>query len=337
MQKIILIQNTHYHFETLISLYQMLTNIGYDVYIYRYLLDFYGQTNFLAINNAKIADDAILKQCQIAIFISTYPNPQVSRENAIPNYLDIFDSIDTKYLYITHRFKNLSDYTNKESNINIGNSLSLSPISSNIGLDYIYLNNYIIQPNYCFEPNKLKLTIQGHFEFKHRDVKLLFDSLRVLDLKKINKKIQINFVGTKLNTINNLITDITDIEINKYENVSEHDFYNILNNSTDFILSLLNPTIKNQTYAIERYSSNFNHATALEKPILCHQYFKDIYKIPGIYYTSDTFQQSLIELIYYTDNSKYNNFIKQFEDVKSFMDQHNKIIFNKKFKKLILS
>lgn len=334
---IVLIQNTNYHFETCISLYQILNNLGYDTYIYRYIPDKYEQNLFLSKYNAKIADENILKKSKIGIFISTYPNPQVSSENAIPNYLDIFDSINTKYLYITHRFKKLSDYTHEDSKINIDNSLSLSPISSKIGLDYIYLNYNIINPNHCFKQNKLKLTIQGHFEFNHRNLKLLFDSLRGLDLKKINKKIQINFVGTKLNKINSFIEDIKDVEINKYENVSESDFYDIMNNSTDFILSLLDPIIKNNTYSVERYSSNFNHATALQKPILCHKFFKHIYNIPGIYYDSNTFQKALIELIYYTNYSKYHNFIRQFKNVERIMNQHNKIIFNKKFEKLILS
>jgi hypothetical protein len=239
----------------------------------------------------------------------------------------------TKLLFITHRFNNKLDYKN---NININNTLSLSPISKKIGIDHIILNKNPITPINTYNENLIKLTVQGHLELKNRDINILIEN--ILNITTNNKQILLNILGTStkrviapLQRIMNSIK--SNIKINAIENADEQLFYYYLNEQTDWLVCLLTPEIKNCTYAIERYSSTFNHALALDKPIICHRFFEKIYKVPGLYYDINDQNTSLNTILSY-DTKEYNLLIDSFKKIKTESSIHNLKIIQNKIKNL---
>jgi hypothetical protein len=270
-QKIIIIQNTHYHFETVLSLYQMLKNLGLDPQIYRCLniKDKFNQINFLKKYNISTIDLDHIDSKIIGIVVSAYPNPQVDIKNAIPNNDDTIFSILKKIIYISHRFKNTNDY---DGTINSSNALCLSPLSEKIGIDYLCFTDIPVEPIYSSYYRDIQLTIQGHFELAGRNVSLFKSIISIVSNKVKDKKIVINILGTNTARIIRHLQNMTipNIEIKLHDCLEEDNFYNIMNNETDWFLPLITPELNNSTYSLERYSSNFNMATSLRKPIFCH-------------------------------------------------------------------
>lgn len=330
--KIVIIQNTNYHFETCISLYQILNNLSYNTFIYRFLPDIYEQNQFLLDSNVQLADKDMLKQASVGIFVSAYPNPSVPKEQSIPNF-DIIQNLNLKikFLYISHRFKNDQDYEDHPMGINRNNTICLSPLASKINLDYIHLLDTVLLPNNLLLDNTLNLTIQGHFELKNRNWEHLTHMLKTLMDYPLcgNKKIIINFIGTGVDRIRINSNSFLNLTVNKYNNLCEKQFYDIINNDTHFFVPLIDPYIKNQTYSNERYSSTFNHSLALEKPLLAHEFFQDIYHIPGYYYNNNNIPNILKNLCNIT-NDEYQNLIKALKNLKKQFILHNiKILENK--------
>ena len=260
-QKIIIIQNTHYHFETVLSLYQMLKNLGLDPQIYRCLniKDKFNQINFLKKYNISTIDLDHIDSKIIGIVVSAYPNPQVDIKNAIPNNDDTIFSILKKIIYISHRFKNTNDY---DGTINSSNALCLSPLSEKIGIDYLCFTDIPVEPIYSSYYRDIQLTIQGHFELAGRNVSLFKSIISIVSNKVKDKKIVINILGTNTARIIRHLQNMTipNIEIKLHDCLEEDNFYNIMNNETDWFLPLITPELNNSTYSLERYSSNFNMA-----------------------------------------------------------------------------
>lgn len=337
-EKIIIIQNTHYHFETTISLYQILKDMGYDVYVYkcRNVQDVYEQDNFKKKYNVNTIEDIQqVNNVLCGIIVSVYPNPHVTELDRIPNADDIIFSIlgFNKMIFITHRFKYSLDY---EKDINAKNTLSLSPISNKLGIDHIVLNKNPIIPINTYDDNVIKLTLQGHLEFNHRDVDILIEN--ILNINSSNKSIILNVIGTSTqNIVDQLQCAINNtqcnIKINKIENANEELFYYYLNEQTDWLLALLTPEIKNQTYSVERYSSTFNHATALDKPIICHEFFENIYKIPGLYFDENNKNTILNRILSY-NTEIYNHHIDRFKYIRKKTSIYNLKIIKDKIKNL---
>lgn len=332
---IILIQNTNYHFETLISVYQILKNLGYNPHIYRYLPDKFNQLEFIQYYGMNIATQPVIDSAYCAFVISAYPNPHVTKDTCIPNDDNIiFSKFKNRLIYISHRFMKEEDY-NEDGLINRNNALCLSPLSSKIGIDYIYLTDTPITP--VNNPlNKLKLTIQAHFGLQNRSYQLLYKMIR-LYRGYTNTNIKYNIIGTETHQVLPKIMDkIPQLNISRYEGMDELDFYNILNTKTNWIICGIQPLDKRGSYLCERYSSNFNHALALEKPIICHESFKNIYEIPGYYY-SDTHDveylsnsTGIIDDISKINNTEYMNMIDSFKNLKQKFTLHNQKILHSK-------
>lgn len=329
-KKIIIIQNTDYHFETVLSLYQMLKNLGLDPHIYRYLKikDRFNQINFLNKYNIKTIELNHIDSEMIGIVVSAYPNPQVGVSNSIPNINDPIFSVLKKLLYISHRFKNASDYNGA---INNNNVLCLSPLSEKICIDYLCFTDIPILPTYSFHNKDIQLTIQGHFELAGRNTSLFKNIINIISNQIKDKKIVINILGTNTARIIRHLQDMTipNIEIKLHDCLDEDNFYRVINNETSWLLPLITPELNNSTYSLERYSSNFNMSTSLRKPIFCHEYFKHIYNIPGIYFNETNLEQSLIDCLN-IDSQRYENLLQEFDPLIIKLRHHNKTTLTKK-------
>lgn len=335
MHKIVIIQNTYYHFETTISLYQMLLNYGFDPYIYRCYKepDSYKQQEILDLYNVKVVSGIEDHIWLCGFVVSAYPNPKMPIQSNIPNLENVLQtSLKNRLIYISHRFKNEQDYIG--SVINRHNCLSLSALSMQIDVDYLYLTDSIISPNIQNSQNEtIKLGIQGHFEFGHRNLTNIQDLL--LQYNKSNI-LEFFLLGTNSKFAQSKLTEGSLVNCNircyAYEDISEIDFYTKLN-SLHWLIPAIDPSIKNNTYSIERFSSSFNHALMLEKPIICHEFFKPIYKIPGLYYNNTNFAVIFDQLVSQSYH-EYYQLVQEIKQTKNWMNIHNKKIIEKKMQYL---
>ena len=314
--KILIIQNTSYHFETTISLYSSLKRLNpKELNIIQIIQEVTDQKKFLTNNNISYIDMSDMSQFSydIAFVVSAYPNPHVKLYNSIPNIQHgLFEFYANRIVYICHRFDNKNDYT-IHPRINFENALSLSKLSKNIGLDFFYPIEYQIQPK-LFTDTIPIFSIQGHFELNNR----IILNNRIFSC---SSDFVINFIGTSL--------PHQQCENHKlYSNLNETDFYITLNNCK-FLFPMIDDKIKNHTYTNQRFSSNFNHAMALEKPIFAHEVFKDIYEIPGIYYNETNIEQQFNKLLN-LNNDEYLELINQFNKIKNKYYQHNNEILSQK-------
>lgn len=335
-KKILIIQNTDFHFEVCTYLYSLFKQIGYDPFIYRCntvktMTLNTDQSLFLQKFNFQTIEENIFPQDFLCgIIISAYPNPRVTKRDAIPNSNDrIIKRFINKLIYITHRFKDPIDYV--DADIGYNNTLSLSPISKNVNIDYINLIDSIIQPEHRFTSQNIKITIQGHFEYRNRNVGSLINLI-----KRISRPIQLNILGTQTKTM--LVSEVLEmmknnkIKIKIFDNVSNHKFFDILNKETDFVLALLDPETKYGQYVTQRYSTNFCHCMCLEKPIICHKNFQEIYNIPGIYYDHN-YDIDISSI----STDEYKNIVSQFKDIKIKLSYHNLTTINKKINEAVVN
>lgn len=322
MNSIHIIQNTHYHFETVISLYSVLKQLNYNVSLYQCnkvkSQNSFNQNKFIEKYNISLSSSThSIQKDDIGFVVSSYPS-SLTKE-IIPNNDDLIFSKIRKLIYICHRFGDESDYS--ETNIiNRKNAICLSPLSKAIGVDYIYLIDSPINPQKNTLDNTIKLTIQGHFQLKNRTSEVL----TMLDSLGYQKTI-LNIIGTKSAA---WLGNNRKENVHVYEDINECEFYDLCN-STHFLIPSINSHIKNQTYIKERYSSNFNLAYILEKPIFAHEVFEKVYNIPGIYYNDNNILDQLYKLLD-INNNQYLNLINNFTKIKKDMRSHNSsIILNK--------
>ena len=225
---IIVVQNTSYHFETTLSIYQSLFSMGLNVYLYRCAPNRFDQLNFLKEINVRLADEQIIKEACCGFVVSAYPNPnpQISIADPIPNSrYQIFKTLHNRLIYISHRFKNEPDYTQNVNPITKKNSICLSPIAEKIGLDYFNLIEMPMKEQNVKINNVFKLTAQHHFGLNGRDVGVISEILS--NVKKDSFKISL--LGTKTNNIlDKFEKDLSD-KISVHEGLSEKKFYDIIN------------------------------------------------------------------------------------------------------------
>jgi hypothetical protein len=285
--------------------------------------DYTEQKNFLTVNKINFIDvyDQSIYDYDIAFIVSAYPNPYVSMYDSVPNtFHPVIQLFDKRSIFICHRFNRPSDFE-QHPRINRDNSLSLSVLSLKNNIDFFYPIEYSITPK-VFSSNIAEYCIQGHFEQNNR-----YD---VPDfINNCNEKYKLNFLGT---SIFQMIK--TKFNCHSYKsNLNETKFYEQLNNCK-FLLPMIDNNIKNQTYAYERFSSNFNHAAALEKPVFCHEIFKSIYEIPGIYYDDSNIKNQFEYMININD-TEYENLLTEFIKFKEKYRLHNNSILSKKINNIL--
>ena len=317
--KILLIQNTTYHFETMISLYTSLKRLNpKSLKVVQITGNYTEQQNFLNFYNINHNNDQDynIYDYDIAFIISAYPNPHVNINDSIPeSHHPLIQYYQNKTIYVCHRFDKEKDY---EVNpfINKTNSIALSPIASNIQLDFFYPIENVVDPVYCNLTEIKNLCIQGHFELKNR--------ITNHDIFSCSSKFNLNIIGTNFQYLH-----AQQCPNHAYHmNLNELSFYSLLN-SVQFILPMIDDNIKFGTYIRQRFSSNFNHAMALEKPVFAHECFKDIYEIPGIYYNNSNIKE-MFDTLLNMSQEQYSLVLADFKIVKNkYYIHNNKILSNK--------
>lgn len=319
---ILIIQNTSYHFETTISLYSSLLRLNPSkLSIVKIANDHTSQQKFIDKYQIHTIDhsDSSVYNYDIAFIISAYPNPHVSINNSIPQAEHpLVRHYHNKTIYVCHRFDKEQDYKLNPL-INKSNSIALSPLASNIKLDFFYPIENSIIPNHCDLTDIKNLCVQGHFELKNRIVDH--------NIFNCSNRFNLNIMGTNINYLDTVDTQVCSNH--KYHiNLNEIDFYSLLN-INHFILPMIDDKIKSGTYLKQRFSTNFNHAMALEKPIFAHEIFKDIYEIPGIYYNYSNINNQFEKLLNLSQE-QYLLLISDFKSIKNKYHIHNsKILSNK--------
>lgn len=317
---ILIIQNTHYHFETTISLYSSLLKLNPNkLTVVKIDNDYTDQRTFFKkhkIDTHKYYDHSMFRY-DIAFIISAYPNPYVGLWNSIPSIDNpICQYYKNNCVFICHRFDRSSDFKSHPF-ITPNNSLSLSKLSLNLGLDYWYPIEYPIEPQYQTQNN---YCIQGHFEFDNRRI---FSDI----INNSANNFQLSIIGTTTDKV------VSSKNNHYLSNLNEIDFYNALNNQK-FILAMIDDEIRDGTYIKQRFSSNFNHAAALNKPIFCHEIFKEIYEIPGVYYNNDNVYEKFQELISMPE-TQYSELVDSFKPFKDKYHQYNTQILSKKIQSVL--
>jgi hypothetical protein len=218
---------------------------------------------------------------------------------------------------VTHRFGSAEDYRSGDSPVKSYNSVCLSPLGSRIGLDYIFPIDMPVKPQINDLSRPVHLTVQGHFNLRHRDTA---DWLRGLD--DGTSRVALNFMGGNAWKVS---ISFKEKHFKFFSDLSESVFYYLMNFKTHFILPLIDGEVKSGTYIKERYSSNFNQAFALEKPVFCHEIFKDIYGVPGIYYNHSNVREASERIFSMTDG-EYRDMLGSFRDIKAVHRSHNNAV-----------
>ena len=314
--RIIVVQNTPYHFETAISLYQVCKNLNFSTALHVcpwvQKQDTFRQRTFLSqhgISSIAISDVA---KDDVCFAISAHPK----RSAVLPQAdAQIFNKLSRR-LYISHRFSDDVDYSGPLVTKN--NSFCLSPLAAAIGVKHLWLTDAIFKPVYTPINGSLQLSIQGHFQFKHRQL----DKLN--ELKMSSARCRINLIGTEskraLATLTGAVNNVA-----AYAHISETNFYSLCNENTHFLMPMIDNTVHKQKYLKEVYSSTFNIAPICEKPIFAHKDFESVYRLPGIYYTDDDFQDRFYEMLDITED-KYRALVDAYKPLKEEMTLHNKSV-----------
>ena len=322
MSSILVIQNTWYHFETTLSVYQLLLDAGYTPYIYQCYPepDVFHQADFIRRFNLNVSTPEILAAITAGVLVTAYPYDGAPTDRTLPNWDDPVTQAlwkANRLLFISHRFGSAAEYQNPASPITLKNSLCLSPLAQRIGADYVLFMSTPIAPKKVKFGAPLIVTVQAHFTKQFRAFQKVIGSAGMWKPKEVI----VQCVG---NRAEGLKTDPATAHpcLGTYTNVTETEFYSILNTRTHFIAPLIDPDIQNATYSRERYSSNFNMAWAFEKPVFCHEWFRDVYELPGIYYTYENIAEKHRELVTLSADD-YEKMLQDFADKKKRHQQLN--------------
>ena len=314
IMKIVIIQNTFYHFETGVSLYQTLLNMGLDVCFYMCSKvkekNRFQQLEFLNHYRIKVYNADEIPENATGVVVSTYSNPK----DVVPNIDDEIFSKISKRIYISHRI----DHGMNSTVITKNNTLCLSPISERRGISYFNLLDFPDKPIRKAIDKNINICIQGHFQHGHRDVDLLNC------IKPNDKSYKINLLGTCSEKF------LANIEYTNsyqaFDNLSELDFHSICNNS-HFFMPLIDCETQEHRYINTSYSSTFIVSSIFEKPIFADECFQSMYKLPGIYYNKNNFVEQFEKMVSISSDD-YTRLTNEFKKYKNDNGKHNAIVIS---------
>lgn len=311
--RVVIVQNTKCHFETVISLYQTCRQLNFEPALY--ICDFvkkanaYDQLAFLRQHDVEPITLAEIKKEDVCFVISAHPN----KRQILPNSNDPVFHQGFNCLFISHRFDAAANYNGKI--VTKQNSFCLSPAAAQRNLKHIWLSHAILTPTYTPLSGVVNISVQGHFRFGHRRLDQLQRGLRS------SKNYVLNLIGSESRAKKNKFF-ANDSRVHAHANITETEFYHLCNAHTHFFLPLIDYSARTKKYIKDVYSSTFNIAAICEKPIFAHEVFKAIYKLPGLYYTADTFNARLEDLLSLSA-TKYRALVDEYAAVKKEMLQHN--------------
>ena len=326
IEKVIVLQNTRYHFETALSVYKSLEDMGVVSYLHQCYKkeDITRQLEFANSLNMRLASEQDMESARCAFVVSAYPNPHGNRKEWIPGGSHpSIKRFGRRIVYISHRFGSSADYDFNGGPVRRHNALCLSALSSRIGVDYMYPVDMPIKPEMRPLVRPVQFTVQGRLEQKNRltpDWMFAMEDgsnrawIRVLGGKYDESEIP---VGMKTRNLMFL------------PNQSESSFYKNINKETNFLMPMIDRKIKNGIYEQDRFSSTFNHAFAMKKPVFCHTDFKEVYGVPGVYYDDENALE-MAEKIFRMTREDYDSITREFSTAKRPRRKHNKRILRSK-------
>ena len=335
-KNILLVLNTNFHFETVLSLYKTVQLQGYvptillDYSYYNpsdYTLYDYGSEEFLKKNNLQY----IKKEDYTHNFKDIFYKAIVISSSEFLNTLElnkhIIEDFNDKIILIFHRANYREQFDFCKTIFKEPKAVSVTNFSQKYNLPFLFqIENPIIQYNKLQINNPIEFLILGRFCWPNRSLNYI-DEIISLDAP-LNKKIKISIVGQKPFDEKEIESfkqkELTNITIETQYNISEIDFYEKIY-KTDYILNLID--YKRGFYFIDRFSSNFTHTIAFNKPSLCFMPLNLIYNIPCVEYTAQDFKEKFLQCVN-TDDATYTQMVNNFDEIKNNMRNHNTNILN---------
>lgn len=335
-KNILLILNTNFHFETVLSLYKTVEFQGYvptillDYSYYNpsdYTLYDYGSEEFFKKNNLKY----VKKTNYTHDFKNIFHKAIVISSSEFLKTLEvnkhIIEDFNDKIIFIFHRANYQEQFNFSKTIFKNPKAISVTSFSQKYNLSFIYqVENPIANKEVKLNPEieEINFLVLGRFCWPNRSLNYI-DEIISLD-NKLNKKIKISIVGQKpfvekeMNSFINKNLKNINVEINY--NVNEIDFYNYIENC-NFILNLID--FQRGFYFLDRFTSNITHTIAFNKPSLCFMPLNLIYNIPCIEYTATDFKEKFTECVNMNE-SEYLKYSNSFTEIKNNMRNHNKMI-----------
>ena len=326
VEKIIVLQNTRYHFETALSVYKSLENMGVEPYLHQChgQKDITGQLEFVSSLGMRIASEQNMESARCAFVVSAYPNPHGILKEWIPCGGDpSIERFGKRIVYISHRFTSSKDYDFNGGPVRRHNSICLSPLSSRIGVDYMWPVDMPIKPEMRPLYRPVQFTVQGRLELANR---LTPDWMFAME--DGSNRAWIRFLGGKYEEYA-LPADTKTRNLMFLPSQSESSFYKNINKETNFLMPMIDRKIKDGMYEKDRFSSTFNHAFAMEKPVFCHIDFKGVYGVPGVYYDDENASE-MAEKIFRMTREDYESMTREFSTAKRLRRNHNARIIRSK-------
>jgi hypothetical protein len=337
-KNILLILNTNFHFETVLSFYQTAILNGRNPTI---LLDY---TFFNP-------SDKNLYDFNSEDFCKKYNLKYITKknyENSSKNYFDkaviisgseflhtidvnkeIISDFNDKIVLIFHRADYSEEINFSKTIFKNPKYISVTKFSQKYNLPFIFqIENPITNNNVLseFNKNEIEFLVLGRFCWPNRSLNYINEIIS-LD-EELTKKIKISIVGQKPFDEEEIKTfsekKLKNIQIEVQYNISEVNFYKKIINS-NFILNLID--YQRGLYFLDRFSSNIHHTIAFNKPNLCFMPLNLIYNIPSIEYTPKNFKDKFLECIDINEED-YLKISDSFTEIKSNMRNHNNWVLN---------
>jgi hypothetical protein len=330
-EKILIIHNTDYHTEVVLSFYGILESNNFEPWIYsihnRYNLhNLFKKYNLNCIKEYSPDYKNNFKKAFLITPIDAYKDMYYSSKcKPIPNYEDqIIEDFKSKMILTIHKPSHINNFDCLKNHFINPILIGLSPMAQTFGLNYLFpLDNILarILSKKTKLNQKIKFLLMGRFNSNFRDIN------NIINLTKlgINSKrdFEINIVGEYAKGIDDRLKNISFINLKS--DLNEIDFYNEINDS-DFILNLLtnNPE---KGYYYDVISSNYNHIFSFKKPQICNNFSNLISPSPAMIFTNSdylTFSRIFQRAVNITD-FEYEKMIENFEIPISNMTYHNSV------------
>ncbi len=339
IKNILLILNTNFHFETVLSIYKTVVLNGYNPTIlldYTYLNP--SDNGLHDFNSEEFCKKYKLKYITKKNYTSNlnrYFNKAIIISGSeFLNTLEVNKQIvydfNDKIVFIFHRANYLEQIDFCRTIFKNPKAVSVTNFSQKYNLPFLFqIENPIVDYNSISRfdiNNPIEFLVLGRFCWPNRSLNYI-DDIISLD-NQLNKKIKISIVGEKPFN-DEEITSFTqrklkNIQIESQYNISEINFYKKIEKST-YILNLID--YKRGFYFLDRFSSNITHTIAFNKPSLCFMPLNLIYNIPSIEYTAASFKDKFIQCLN-MDQEEYLRFTNSFTEIRNNMRNHNTLVIN---------
>lgn len=342
--EILLILNTNYHVETVLSLYESAKRLGYTPTI---LLDYepqnvnpqildYELKPFLSnYGLCYIESDEFIqsnKQYQKYVYISgdlfLY---KLKEANFLEKKKLLINKTKDASVFISHVANYAPLYKLASNHFVRPEIVSVVPFSQKYGLNFIYqienpILNQLHKVNHL--PDVRKFLILGRFCWYTRNM----DYIRqILQKDSEYPKFQLIIMGQHPTPISKFVDlenyQTTNIDISVRFDVSETEFYSTVN-ECDFLINLIDYHFDD--YFKKRFSSNIHHTIAFNKPSICFLGLNLPYNIPCVEYDAHNFLDKFEECLAMSPN-QYNKMSLDFDIPKENMRHHNSRILSSLF------